>query len=115
MIPIQLRVGGAFLAIALVFVIYAAVWFFRGESAFTVTPQVLSIVAAAALFGANATFVRGQERSRGQVVALACAVLLVIVGVALPGWPLFTTETFWLVLWAVAAAACALILRRSAS
>ncbi|SDS05805.1 hypothetical protein [Corynebacterium timonense] len=115
MIPVQLRAGGAFLTIALVLVIYAAVWFFRGEPIFPITPQVLSIVAAAALFGANATFVRGQERSRGQVIALACAVLLVIVGVALPAVTIVATQTFWLVLWAAAAAACALILRRSAS
>ena len=84
MIPIQLRVGGAFLALAVVLVIYAAVAFFRGQAVFEITPQVLTIAAAALLFGANATFVRGQSRSRAQVVALVVAVGLVILGVLLP-------------------------------
>ena len=115
MIPIQLRVGGAFLALAVVLVIYAAVAFFRGQAVFEITPQVLTIVAAALLFGANATFVRGQSRSRAQVVALVVAVGLVILGVLLPAETIFATPTYWLLLWAGAAVVCALILRQSAT
>lgn len=115
MIPVQLRVGGAFVALALVFIIHAAMAFVRGEALFAFTPQVLSILAATAVFGANATFVRGQRRSRGQVVALAVAVLLVVAGVLAPRAELFVAPTYWLVLWACVAGVCALILRRSAS
>ncbi|QPK82372.1 hypothetical protein G7Y29_05510 [Corynebacterium qintianiae] len=115
MIPIQLRVGGAFIALALVLVIYAAVAFFRGQGVFELTPQVLSILAAALIFGANATFVREQSRSRTQVLALAVAVALVVVGVLVPSTVLFLTQTYWLLLWAGAAILCALILRLNAT
>lgn len=113
-VPVQLRAGGAFMAVALVLLIYAALAYLRGDATFGVTPQVLSIVAAAVIFGANATFVRGQERSRPQVVALALAVVLLVVGFLAPSAELFVTQPFWLILWAVTAAVCALILRRSA-
>ena len=115
MIPIQLRVGGAFLALAVVLVIYAAVAFFRGQAVFEITPHVLTIAAAALLFGANATFVRGQSRSRAQVVALVVAVGLVILGVLLPAATILATPSYWLLLWAGAAVVCALILRQSAT
>ncbi|MEX3503996.1 hypothetical protein [Corynebacterium sp. LK2510] len=114
MVPVQLRVGGAFLALALVLVIYAAVSFFRGESVFEITPQVVTIFAAAAIFGANATFVRGQARSVAQVAVLAVAVALVVIGILLPSTAIALTQTYWLILWAVVATICALILRRSA-
>ncbi|SDL72074.1 hypothetical protein SAMN04488535_0550 [Corynebacterium mycetoides] len=115
MIPIQLRVGGAFIALALVLVIYAAVAFFRGEGVFEFTPRELAICLAALLFGANATFVRGQPRSRAQVLALAAAVVLVILGVLMPREAVFATQTYWLLLWAGGAVVCALILRQNAT
>lgn len=115
MIPLQLRVGGAFLALALVLVIYAVIAFLRGQAVFELTPQVLTILAAALIFGANATFVRDQDRSGSQVVALAVAVGLVVVGVLLPATAIAATPTYWLLLWASAAVVCALILRQSAS
>ena len=115
MVPVPLRAGGAFLAIALVLLIYAALAFFRSEPAFAITPQVVTILVAAAIFGANATFVRGQTHSRVQVGALAAAVVLVVVGVLLPATTLFITQTFWLILWAVTGIMCALVLRRSAT
>ncbi|WP_291313588.1 hypothetical protein [Corynebacterium sp. UBA2622] len=114
MIPVQLRAGGAFLAIALVLLIYTALAFFRSEPTFAFTAQVITIIVAAAIFGANATFVRGQRHTRAQVGALAGAVALVIIGILLPATPLFVTQTFWLILWAVTGILCALILRRSA-
>ncbi|WP_342319751.1 hypothetical protein [Corynebacterium mayonis] len=115
MIPVQMRAGGAFVALAIVLFIFAATSFFRGQPVFSVTSQVACVLVAAVLFGANATFVRGQERTRGQVVSLAGAVALVAVGAVLPAQTLFVTQLHWLILWALTAVFCALILRRFAS
>ena len=64
MVPVQLRVGGAFMGIALVLVLYAVLALLRGDAAFPVTPQVLSIIVAVAIVGAFATYNTKQEGSR---------------------------------------------------
>ena len=55
MVPLQLRVGGAFLGVALVLVLYAVLALLRGDATFPITPQVLSVIAAVAIVGAFAT------------------------------------------------------------
>lgn len=115
MVPVQLRVGGAFMGIALVLVLYAVLALLRGDAAFPVTPQVLSIIVAVAIVGAFATFNTKQEGSRTQVGALIVAVVLIGLGFIAPDTELMATTPFWLIGWALAAGLCAVVLRRSAA
>ena len=114
MVPVQLRVGGAFMGIALVLVLYAVLALLRGDAAFPVTPQVLSIIVAVAIVGAFATYNTKQEGSRTQVGALIVAVVLIGLGFIAPDTELMATTPFWLIGWALAAGLCAVVLRRSA-
>ena len=113
MVPVQLRVGGAFLGIAAALLLYGIVAFLRGESTFAVTPQVVSVLVAVALVGAFATTNTKQQGSRTQVIVLFVAVLLIGLGVILPDTQLMFASPAWLVAWAVAAGLCAVVLRRS--
>ena len=115
MVPVQLRVGGAFLGIALVLVLYAVLALLRGDAAFSITPQVLSVIAAVAIVGAFATYNTKQEGSRTQVGALIVAVVLIGLGFIAPDTELMATTPFWLIGWALAAGLCAVVLRRSAA
>ena len=115
MVPVQLRVGGAFMGIALVLVLYAVLALLRGDAAFPVTPQVLSIIVAVAIVGAFATYNTKQEGSRTQVGALIVAVVLIGLGFIAPDTELMATTPFWLIGWALAAGLCAVVLRRSAA
>ncbi|MCT1442790.1 hypothetical protein [Corynebacterium glucuronolyticum] len=115
MVPVQLRVGGAFMGIALVLVLYAVLALLRGDAAFPVTPQVLSIIVAVAIVGAFATHNTKQEGSRTQVGALIVAVVLIGLGFIAPDTELMATTPFWLIGWALAAGLCAVVLRRSAA
>lgn len=115
MVPVQLRVGGAFMGIALVLVLYAVLALLRGDAAFPVTPQVLSIIVAVAIVGAFATYNTKQGGSRTQVGALIVAVVLIGLGFIAPDTELMATTPFWLIGWALAAGLCAVVLRRSAA
>lgn len=115
MVPVQLRVGGAFMGIALVLVLYAVLSLLRGDAAFSITPQVLSVIAAVAIVGAFATYNTKQEGSRTQVGALIVAVVLIGLGFIAPDTELMATTPFWLIGWALAAGLCAVVLRRSAA
>ena len=115
MVPVQLRVGGAFMGIALVLVLYAVLALLRGDAAFPVTPQVLSIIVAVAIVGAFATYNTKQEGSRTQVGALIVAVVLIGLGFIAPDTEFMVTTPFWLIGWALAAGLCAVVLRRSAA
>ena len=115
MVPVQLRVGGAFMGIALVLVLYAVLALLRGDAAFPVTPQVLSIIVAVAIVGAFATYNTKQEGSRTQVGALIVAVVLIGLGFIAPDTELMATTPFWLIGWALAPGLCAVVLRRSAA
>lgn len=113
MVPVQLRAGGAFMALALVLAIYAIVAFIRGQGVFTFTPSVLLVLVASAIFGSFATVSKTQQSSRTQVIALGTAVALIVASVFVPDVTVIRTETFWLLMWAAAAVVCALVLRRS--
>lgn len=113
MVPVQIRVGGAFLGVALALTMYAVIALLRGEAIFAITPQVLTVLAAVVLVGAFATYDKTQPGSRTQVGALAAAVALIGLGVVLPGTALAVTTPFWLLGWALTAGLCAAVLRRS--
>lgn len=113
MVPVQLRVGGAFLGLAAAMLLYAIIGFLGSEATFAITPQVLTVFAAIGLLGAFATTSTQQNGSRTQVIALAVAVGLIGLGILLPDVTLMVTTPVWLAAWAVAAALCAVVLRRS--
>lgn len=94
MVPVQLRVGGAFMGIALVLVLYAVLSLLRGDAAFSITPQVLSVIAAVAIVGAFATYNTKQEGSRTQVGALLAAVVLIGLGFIAPDTEFMATTPF---------------------
>ena len=114
MVPLQLRVGGAFMALALALFLFGFIAMLRGQALFDVTPQFLFTCLAAVIFGAFATTRRDQAGSRAQVIALAVAVALIGIGMILPSAAVAVTQTYWLALWGGGALLCALILRRSA-
>lgn len=115
MISAPIRVGGAFLAIAVVLLIFTIVEIITHGwlAPFAVTPRFLCIVAAAALLGSFATISKTQKPSRTQVIALAGAVGLVIIGRLLPGTIFMVWGQYWLPTYAAVAFLCALILRRA--
>lgn len=113
MVPVQLRVGGAFLGLAAALILYAVLGFVKSEETFAITPQVLTVLLAVAIVGAFATTSTREGGSRTQVFALFFAVALVGLGVILPNNALMVTSPVWLAAWAVAAGLCAVVLRRS--
>lgn len=115
MIPVQMRAGGAFIALAVVLTIFALIEFISGSAVFTFTPGEIMICLAALLFGAFITVGEDGQGERGRVVAQLGATLLIVGSFFVPDTPLFATQTYWLVLWAGAAVVCALVLRRSAA
>lgn len=110
--PVQLRVGGAFMSLAVVLIVQAVVAFITG-GVFQVTVATVLVWVAALIFGAFATQRRDQPGSRSQVIALIVALVLIIFSVVLPTTVLTTTAAYWLALYAAVAVICALILRRS--
>lgn len=115
MVPGQIRVGGGFLGIALVLVLYAVLAPLRGDATFSITPQVFSVIAAVAIVGAFATYNTNQAGSRTRVGALLAAVMLIGLGFNAPDASLMVTTPFWLIGWALSAGLCAVVLRRSAA
>lgn len=114
-IPLAIRAGGAFLALALTLVILLVMsvlddgWM----ATFEVTSRVVLILVAAIIIGSFATVRKDQAASRAQVIALAVGLILIAVSMLLPQVTVYAMEQYWLALYAVAALLCALILRRS--
>ena len=79
MAPIQLRAGGAFIALAVVLLLFAFIAFLRGEQIFAVSLQFVLTACAAIIFGAFATTDKTQAGSRSQVIALTSSVVLSLI------------------------------------
>ncbi|AGF72492.1 hypothetical protein [Corynebacterium halotolerans] len=114
-IPVALRVGGAFMALAIVLLVFTVVSVFLDGwmVPFVVTPSFLVILLAAVIFGAFATVRKDQAASRSQVIALIVAVALVILSRFLPATALYVMAQYWLPMYAVLAFLCGLVIRRS--
>lgn len=114
-VPAALRVGGAFLALALVLALFGFMSLLTDgwQAPFTITWRFLLIVAAAILVGAFVTTSTAHRGSVGQIVGLAVAIVLVIASRFTPAVPLSTMGQSWLFLYAGAAFLCALVIRRS--
>ncbi|WP_448854595.1 hypothetical protein [Corynebacterium frankenforstense] len=114
-LPAGLRVGGAFLGVALVALLLLVLDVFgRGVGApFEFTPRVLTILLAGALLGAFATTRRDEPGSRAKVSALIVAVLLVVASRVMPPEPAYATAQHWVLGLVVVAGVCAWLIRRS--
>lgn len=112
MVPLQLRAGGAFMALAVVLFIFAFLAFTRGEEMHDITVRFVLTCAAALIFGAFATTNTSTGGSRAQLIALGVAVALIAAGMLVPNQVLTVAPTTWLALWGGGALVCALILRR---
>ncbi len=114
-VPLALRVGGAFMALAVVLLVFTVVSVFLDGwlTPFVVTPSFLAILLAAVVFGAFATVRKDQAASSAQVISLVVAVALVILSRFLPSAELYTMAQYWLPMYAVFAFLCALVIRRS--
>lgn len=116
-IPVQLRVGGAFIVLAavLALMVFVAVLTDGWLAPFEWTPARLMLPIAALIVGGFATTRRDQRASAAQVIALAVAVLLIIASRLLPTTVLATMSQPMVLIYASVALVCAVILRRSAS
>lgn len=114
-IPLGFRIGGAFMAIALVLLIFGVLSVFTDGwmAKFAVTPRFVAIVLAAAVLGAFATVNKNQEGSKAQVGALAVALLLVVGSRFIPNEAIVYWQQYWLVAYAAAAFICALVIRQA--
>ncbi|AKV58367.1 hypothetical protein [Corynebacterium riegelii] len=112
MVPIQLRAGGAFMALAVVLFIFAFLAFMRGDQTYALTLRFVLTCVASLIFGAFATTNTATGGSRKQLVALGVAVALIAVGMVVPNQALTIVPTTSLALWGGGALVCALILRR---
>lgn len=114
-VPVGIRIGGAFVALGAVLLVFAAIELFTGQliQPFGITAGFLLILVAAVILGGFATTSKYEESSKTQVISLLIAVILVIVSRLLPTTVLMWVEQFWLSAWAVAAILCGLVIRRS--
>ena len=113
--PAALRVGGAFLVVAFVLVLFAHISVFTDGwgAPFVWTYSNLTIIIAAVLVGSFSTMNKEHAGSRAQIIALAVAVALIIASRFLPQHDLLIQQQYWLLFYAGMSAICALILRRS--
>lgn len=115
-IPVALRVGGAFmlLAVVLVALVFVAVLSEGWMAPFEWTPARLAVVAAALIVGAFATVRIDQRPSVAQVAALVVALALIVVSRFLPHHVLTVMSQPLVLIYASVAGVCAVILRRTA-
>lgn len=114
-IPVPIRVGGAFMAVAIVLVFFTVVEVITNGwlVPFAVTPRFLALLLAGALVGGFATMNKNQPPSVIQVGALITALLCVIAGRFLPQTTLMMWDQYWLPAYALLAFGCSLAIRRS--
>ncbi|QGU04620.1 hypothetical protein [Corynebacterium comes] len=114
-VPLALRVGGAFMALAVALLVFTAVALITDGwmTPYVVTPRFLIILVAVIILGAFATVRRDQAASRAQVIALIAAVVLVMFTRLIPNEGIYVMEQYWLAMYAVAAFVAGLVIRRS--
>lgn len=114
-VPLALRVGGAFMALAVALLVFTVVAFVTDGwmAPYVVTPRFLVILVAVIILGAFATVRRDQAASRTQVIALIAAVVLVMLTRFIPNEGIYVMEQYWLAMYAVAAFLAGLVIRRS--
>lgn len=114
-IPAGLRVGGAFALLAAVLALFGLISIFTDGwgATFEWTWRRLAIMGAALLVGAFSTQRHDQRGSREQIIALILALVLIVASRALPTTVLTTMGQYVVFLYAVGAALCAAVIRRT--
>ena len=114
-VPLALRVGGAFMALAVALLVFTVVAVFSDGwmAPYVVTPRFLAILVAAMILGAFATIRRDQAASRTQVIAVIIALALVILTRFFPNEGIYVMAQYWLAMYAVAAFLSGLVIRRA--
>lgn len=114
-VPLALRVGGAFMALALALLVFTVIAVFSDGwgQPYDVTGRMLVLLLAAAILGAFATIRRDQASGRSQIIALIVAVALVVVARFIANESIYRIPQYLLAMYAVFALFCALIIRRS--
>ena len=114
-IPAGLRVGGAFALLAAVLALFGLISIFTDGwgATFEWTWRRLAIVGAALLVGAFSTQRHDQRGSREQIIALILALVLIVASRVLPTTVLTTMGQYVVFLYAVGAALCAAVIRRT--
>ncbi|MCQ9677441.1 MULTISPECIES: hypothetical protein [Corynebacterium] len=114
-IPAGLRVGGAFALLAAVLALFGLISIFTDGwgATFEWTWRRLAIVGAALLVGAFSSQRHDQRGSREQIIALILALVLIVASRALPTTVLTTMGQYVVFLYAVGAALCAAVIRRT--
>ncbi|ANE04046.1 hypothetical protein [Corynebacterium crudilactis] len=114
-VPAGIRIGGAFVALGLVLLVFAAIALFSTGmlNNFVITPGFLLILVAAIILGAFATTSKYEPSSKTQIISLSIAVIMVIGSRLLPTVELYVVEQFWLSAWGVGALLCGLVIRRA--
>ena len=95
--PTALRVGGAFMVVAFVLVLFALISVFTdGWGAdFEWTYSKVAIIVAAVIVGAFSTMSKSQAGSRAQVAALVIAIVIIAASRFVPGDVLFAQPQYW--------------------
>lgn len=114
-IPAGLRVGGAFALLAAVLALFGLISIFTDGwgATFEWTWRRLAIMGAALLVGAFSSQRHDQRGSREQIIALILALVLIVASRALPTTVLTTMGQYVVFLYAVGAALCAAVIRRT--
>lgn len=114
-VPPALRVGGAFMALAVALLVFMMVSLITDGwmAPFVVTPRFLMILVAVMILGAFASVRRDQAASRAQVIGLVVAVVLVLLTRLVPNEGIYLLEQYWLAMYGVAALLAGLVIRRS--
>ncbi|MBV7302614.1 hypothetical protein [Corynebacterium sp. TAE3-ERU2] len=114
-VPPFLRVGGAFLALAIVLALFTLISLITGglTGFFPVTWGFLLIIVSAMLLGAFGTTHRNEERTTRHIVVLVVAVGLVVFSRFITTEPIYILESWWLPVYATMALICALVIRRT--
>lgn len=110
------RVGGAFLALAVVLGLFTFISLVNQgiSGVFPVTWRFLMIIVASMLLGAFGTVHRDEERTTRHVVILVISVGLVVFSRFIAPDPIYVIASWWLPVYAVMALLCALVIRRTA-
>lgn len=114
-VPMTLRIGGAFITLAVMLLLLLFVQIFtQGWMApLVITPGFVLIVVAALLLGAFGGVRSGDAASRSRVIALGLAVVMVLLSRLLQSPVLMVMDQYWIIMYAGIALLAGLWLRRS--
>ena len=114
-VPMALRIGGAFitLAVMLLLLLFVQIFTQGWMTPLVITPGFVLIVVAALLLGAFGGVRSGDATSRSRVIALGLAVAMVLLSRLLRSPVLMVMDQYWIIMYAGIALLAGLWLRRS--